>query len=508
MLSGSDILNAALAVLPIFIMLAALLLLKIPLHLASAFAFIACLVLAPWNWGMTPDNLADALAEGIFLAFCPVIWVIFSALFTYNLSIKNGGMNILRGMLSAVSDDKSMQALLIAFAFGGFLEAVAGFGTAVAIPAGILAALGFEPLFAAILCLVSNTVPVAFGVVGVPIITLSNVSEMPLADLSLAASLQLLPLAAALPCILVFMVGGGAKKVKEALVPALLSGLAFGLIQMAAAVFLAVELAAVTGSLAAFLTLYSYCRMQPKKPVAARDAITSRQAFMSLGSYIIILALVLATSLIPQISFLKEGRFVFRHQFYIAEGGSQQSFALLTNPGTLFFIAGLAGASLYKMSLREILDALRGTTKQISHSAFAIILILCIARIMFHAGMVSYIAELLAASGPLFPAISPLLGALGTFITGSDTSSNVLFGALQRQTALQTGANAAWIVAANASGATIGKMLSLQSISIACASIHLKGAESRLLKRTAKIALIMALSLSVIVFAGNLIYPA
>jgi lactate permease len=362
--------------------------------------------------------------------------------------------------------------------------------------------------------------------VGVPIITLANVTGMPIHDLALATSLQLLPLTIILPCVLVCMVGGGIKGAGGTLKHAFFCGLAFGVTQTVVAVFVGAELAAIAASLVSLLTILVCCRLfsvkkltlavsgavdaaqtveAPESDISA-SPITASQSVRAAGSYIIMLALVLVTTLLPQLHFLKQGAFLFTHRFYSGDSGSLQSFALLTNPGTLFLIAGLVGAALYGMKLSVILKTLWETVKQIKFTSLTIIFVLCIARMMYHAGMVSSIAMLLAATGVIFPAISPLLGAFGTFITGSDTSSNVLFGSLQKQTAIQTGSNVTWVVAGNASGATVGKMLSLQSISIASASIKLKGAESQILKRTIKYAGIMALVLALIVFLGNWVY--
>jgi lactate permease len=509
--------RAIMASLPILLIFSAILFLRLKSGFAGAMALIASIALALTVWGMSLKSIGQVLTEGVFLAFFPVILVIFAALFTYNLSRKNGAMLLIRQMLTSVSDDKRIQAVLIAFAFGAFLEATAGFGTAVAIPAAILVSLGFEPMLAMLLCLVANTAPVSFGVMGVPVITLANVTGTEIGALSMACALQMLPIAVVLPCILVLLTAKNWKNSIGAMLHALLCGLAFGAAQTAAAIFAGAELAAICGSIASILALIVSVRIFPiKKPWRFDDSMSAEMVGkVSLASglkasspYIAVLVLVLAVALAPQLAFLKQGAFVYTRRFYTGEGGSAQSFSMVANPGVLFLMSGLIGAFIHGMKLKDVAAVLGETIKQMTGPSAAIISVLCMARVMSHSGMASAIAVALARTGSLFPAISPLIGAFGTFITGSDTSSNVLFGSLQKQTALQTGADPLWITAGNATGAAIGKMISPQSIAIAAASLAIPGTESGMLAKAMQYAAILAIVVSASVFLGNLLIIA
>ncbi|MDR1640527.1 MAG: L-lactate permease [Clostridiales bacterium] len=494
---------AFLALLPVAFVMLALARLKMPAHLAGVCMLALSAVLALSAWKANGASVLEAGAEGLFLAFCPVIWVIFCALLTYNMTVETGAMDVIVALLKSVSGDRRILALAISFCFGGFLEAAAGFGTAVAIPAGILAAIGFPPMSAAIICLAANTVPVAFGVMGIPIMTLASVTGLDLGLTSLYAAIQLLPLAIALPVFIVFLASGGVKEAKGAVIPAIASGAAFGVVQVAVAVLAGPELAASAGSIAAFLALIATAKLVGAKPGEPAKGVNAAKALKAASPYIIVMALALAASF--WLKFLKSDPFLLRFRFYSGEGGTEQTFAYLSNPGTIFLVAGIAGSLIYGAKPQDMAQALAKTAKQVSRSAIAVATLMMSARIMAHSGMISSLANLMSGAGMAFPILSPVVGALGTFVTGSDTSSNVLFGPLQKETAIQAGLNVSWIAAANASGATIGKMISPQSIAIASSSINIKGGQGELLKKGIKYAAVMALALAGIVLAGSLL---
>lgn len=514
------ILSAAVAIVPIIWIFVSMLKIRMSAYIAGITALLASLALALPVWRMPPGFALQAVTEGVFLGLWPIIWVIFAAIFTYNLLAGSGAMETIKRMLSGISPDRRIQALVIAFAFGGFLESTAGFGTAVAIPASILAALGFEPFFAAVLCLVANTVPVAFGVVGIPVITLGKVTGLPLGELALNTALQLLPLALVLPVFLVVLVTGKLSGVKGVLGVSIAGGIAFGCTQTLAAWLIGPELSAVAGSLVSLAVILAWVRLFPVKKIwsferdsfsgshiSSGNRIGPKEGLKAWSPYIMILVLVLCTGLLPFLSFLNKPPFVITWLFYNGPHGKPLSFSLLTNPGTIIIISAVTGGILQRVSLKSMLKTALATLKQISKTAVTVLSIVSIAKLMGYSGMISSISTCLSTvTGSLFPLFSPLIGALGTFITGSDTSSNVLFGELQKQTALHIGSNPSWIAAANASGATAGKMVSPQSIAIASSATGLSGSEGRILARTILYALLFVAILGILVYIVDKIH--
>ncbi len=486
--------------------------LKMPAHKAGFTALLLTSVLAFGLFGMKLLPAAQAAAEGIMLSLFPILWVIFSALFVYNITVKSGSMDLIKGLLAGLSPDRRIQALILAFSFGGFLESVAGFGTAVAIPAGILAAMGFEPVLAAAVCLIANTIPVAFGVLGVPVITLAQLTGLPLDRLSLYTSLQLLPFIIVLPLVLVHVVTGSFRHIKGVISVSLLSAAAFAAAQTLTAVYAGPETAAVAGSLLSLAVIIIWIRLFPVKQVWSfkddrgtpmeKGADKGTAAVLkALSPYLIMLAGVAITRFVPGMGFLKEYPFTIHKQFYFGPGGKALTFDLATSGGTLFFIAAIAGGFIQKLGIKDMAGLLAKTLKQMWKTAVTVFSVVVLAKIMGYAGMVDNISGTIAiAGGKFFPLLAPAVGALGTFLTGSDTSSNVLFGNLQKQTALRLNMNAEWLVASNASGATAGKMVSPQSISIAASATGLAGKEGALLGITLKYCILYTVLMGIVVF--------
>lgn len=500
------------AVLPIAWLLISLVKLRMPAYIASMSALLLSAFIAFFSFSMPVNLIGQASVEGFMLALFPILWVILSALFVYNTTVETGSMEQIKKMLTGISPDRRVQAMVLAFAFGGFLEAVAGFGTAVAIPAGIMIAMGFNPVMSATVCLIANTIPVAFGVLGVPIITLAQVTSLPLETLSKYTALQLIPFVIVLPFVITFVVTGSFKNIKGILPVSLFSGIAFAVGQTLTTIYIGPELAAVSGSLATMLLLVIWLKLSPVRepwlfkddkavPSSSSQSVSSREALRAWSPYILILLLIGITRFLPSLSFLNEYPFTMKGQFYFGEGGKPQVFQLATGSGTILFAAALMGGFIQGASVSKIFMILGKTLKQIDKTALTVLSIVAVAKIMGYSGMVNVIAVSLAAvSGGFYPVISPLIGALGTFITGSDTSSNVLFGNLQNQTAVQLGMNPEWLAASNASGATAGKMISPQSISIATASTGLGGSEGKILSITLKYCLVYTILIGVVVF--------
>lgn len=510
-----NLLKTALALIPLLWLLLGLGLLKMPPHRAGAIALALTAVIAGFAFKMPALPIAQASLEGAMLALFPIVWVVVSAVFVYNVAVSTGSMEAIKKTLSGLSQDRRVQALLLAFGFGGFLEAVAGFGTAVAIPAGIMAAMGFEPLLAATVCLIANTIPVAFGVLGIPVITLAQTTGLSLARLSVFTAVQLIPFIVLLPLVLIFAVTGGIRNIRGVAAMSIAAGVAFAAGQTLAAVFIGPEIAAVIGSLLSLAVVVAWVKIRPVKTpwlfsgeapatgsAAAGGSAKLSDSLKAWSPYILILAIILAVKYLPFLSFLKSPPFTLSAQFYFGEGGKPQAFALAASGGTALFLAAIVSGLIQGATLRKICGVLAKTLKQLWKTAVTILCVVMLAKIMGYSGMVGAIAVAIAAlAGPVYPLIAPLIGALGTFLTGSDTSSNVLFGDLQRRTALQLGISPEWLTAANASGATAGKMISPQSISIATSSTGLHGSEGRILGKTLKYCIVYAVLIGVVVIA-------
>lgn len=505
-------LRAIMAFVPMIWLLISLGVLKISTHKACFVATVLTMILALIVFDMPAIFLGQSIIEGAIYAILSICWIIVSALLVYNITLKTGALEIIKTMLTNISNDRRIQALIIGFAFGGFLEAVAGFGTAVAIPTGILIAMGFHPLKAALVCLVSNTVPVAFGVLGVPIISLAETSGLGMGQLTFYVCIQLFPFAMLLPLLVVYIVTDNVKKLKGAIIPALLSGITFALAQTVVAVYIGVGLAAVSGALGALLVLIIWCKFAESKNVYrfendediknSTDKIETKEAIVAWSPYILILVLIVLVQFLP---FANGSPFLLEKQFYFGEGAKSLKFNWLTNGGTLLFIVAFVSGLIQGSNIKNIFITLKETLIQVKTSILTIVLVVVFAKIMTYSGMIAVSASLIASvSGKLFPFLSPVIGALGTFITGSDTSSNILFGGLQQQTAANLDMNQYWITAGNGSGATAGKMISPQSISIAAASTNNATKESEMMGSSIKYCIFYVVLMGVLVFVGEM----
>jgi len=507
-----DIIKTILAFVPLLWLLVSMGKIRMTAYKAGIIALCIAVAVALTLFGMQPLRLVQASIEGLMLAIVTISWVIVAALFLYNMTVKTGSMEQIKHMLANLSPDRRIQALIIAFAFGGFLEAVAGFGTAVAIPAGILIIMGFQPFQAAVICLIANTIPVAFGVLGVPIVSLAQVTGLSLGTLSLYTALQLIPFIIFLPFVLVFSVTGNIRNIKGVTGVCLASGIAFALGQTLTAFYLGPELAAVVGSLLSLLAVVLWIKVRPVREVwlfkdekkqtpesgVHKDMV---QALKAWSPYLFILVFVFATRFLPFLKFLDEYPFRLKVQFYFGPEGKPLDFQLMTGAGTILFVSAILGGLVQNASLKNLGKIFLFTLKQVYKSIITVVAIVVLSKIMAYSGMISYIAVTLAQlSGGFYPIISPFIGAVCTFLTGSDTSSNVLFGDLQKQTAIRIGAGVEWIAASNASGATAGKMISPQSIAIATAATDLTGQEGKILNKTVKYCVVYVLIMGIIVY--------
>ena len=503
-----------LALAPILWLLLSLGVLKLPGHRACPIGFLFSLVIAVWVWNMDILLAGKAALEGALFAVLPILWVIIAAFFSYNLSLHTGAIGQIKNLLSHCSSDRRIQALIIAWGFGGFMESIAGFGTAVAVPAALLIALGFDPFRAAVICLIANTVAVAFGVIGIPVTTLAKITDLPLPALSFDIGVQLTPFVFLVPLFVVYTVTGGFSGLRGVWLVTLSAGASFGLVQFLVAQYIGPELPAIAASLASSSVILLVAKLSPPAKTWSfpNDLATSGPSSSHLGNqvavrsqfiawlpYLLLFCFVLGTSRIFPV--INESLRHLRANFLIYDGpgGKPLSFDWFLTPGTLVFIASVIAGFVQGASLKDVIKLAGVTVLQLQKTIITVISIVSMAKVLGYSGMIGSVAVTLAeTTGALYPAVSPLIGALGTFITGSDTSSNILFGLLQKQTAEQLGISPVWIAAANTSGACIGKLISPQSISIAATAAGLHGKEGDLLSVTFRYAYFFLLGLGAI----------
>ena len=501
----NDYMLFAIAMIPVLWLIVSLGVLKMPAHKTCSFTVILTLAIAIICWRMKFIDGITATVEGMAIALWPILLVIVAALFTYNLAVETKTMDVIKKMLSSITTDKRIQVLILAWGFGGFLEAVAGYGTAVAIPASILASLGFNPLFAAVICLLANTVPTAFGALGIPVTTLATVTGLEVVHLSYVTSIQLAGFIVLIPFLLVILTEKSIKALKGVIAITLVSGITFAVPQVFIAKYLGADLPALVASICSMAcTILMAKAMNKEKVETKEDKIGLKEGVLAWLPYILLCGLILiASPLVPSINSLLAKASSNIH-IYTGDATSTTAFSWINTPGMMILIATFIAGLIQKLKFTYMLDVLKRTIIQLKTSFITIMSIVAISKIMSHSGMTSSISfGLCAITGSFYPLIAPLLGAIGTFVTGSDTSANILFGALQTEAAKSLSIDPYWIAAANTAGATAGKMISPQSIAIATSATGLIGSEGKILSTTVKYCLGYVIILGLIVYFGG-----
>ena len=497
------------ALIPIVWLMISLGALKMPGHKTCPGTLILTIVLAIIVWKMPAIDALTAALEGVALGLWPIMLVIVAAVFTYNLSIHTKSMDVIKKMMTGITTDKRILVLILAWGFGGFLEAIAGFGTAVAIPASIMAALGFRPVFAAIICLIANTTPTAFGAIGTPVTTLAKLTGLDPTNLSYAVAVQLGVLIVLVPIVLVMITEKSVKAIKGVFFITLISGLSFAIPEVLAARYMGAELPALLGSIVSMGATILVAKIFYKN-TAAKDAekVSFKRGLLAWLPFILVFLIIIVTSpLFPGINSVLS-RIQTSVPIYTGANAKPYTFAWIATPGTLIILATFIGGLIQGAKFGEILGVLLKTAKQMSKSALTILSIVALAKVMGYSGMIKSIAVVLVeVTGSFYPLISPIIGALGTFVTGSDTSSNVLFGGLQVEVAKSLDMSPYWLAAANTGGATAGKMISPQSIAVATAATGIQGTEGKILNATLKFCLIYVIVLGLIIYFGAKFFP-
>ena len=487
-------------------------------HVACPIALIITAVEALFLWKQKIIDVLTGGLEGFAMAIWPICLVIVAAVFTYNLVVHTKNMELIKKMLTSVSKDKRILVLIISWGFGGFMEGMAGFGTAVAIPAGILCGLGFDPIFAAMICLVANTTPVAFGSIGIPTVTAANVTGFSPHMTASYVVLQLAIMVILVPFFLVFITGKheGAKGLgdyKEILFITLMSGVSFLIPQYLTAKFIGAELPAVIGSVCSMAVTIILAKVMLKGKSSKFDveieekederSLTVKDALVAWSPFILVLVFLLLTStLVPAIhdplSAIKSNV-----PIYTGEGATPYTFTWVATPGVLILIAAFIGGIIQKCPIGEIFGVLGKTIVQMLKTIITIMAVLATAKIMGYSGMTQSIADFIVrVTGSFYPLVAPLIGSIGTFVTGSSTSSSVLFSKLQASTGAELNINQIWLVAANTVGSTAGKIISPQSIAVATAATATVGKESEILTKVIKYFVLFAVIYGLVCYFG------
>ena len=515
---GSIWLSASVALIPILYLFWALAVKKMKGYVAGLTTLLLAFLLAVFFFKMPVAMTTMISSYGAVYGFMPIGWIILMAVFLYKITVKTGQFEIIRNSIIAITDDRRLQAILIAFGFGAFLEGAAGFGAPVVISAALLIGLGFKPLYAAGLCLIANTAPVAFGSVGIPITTYGNFGYDVLA-ISAMVGRQLPFVSLFVPFYLVFIMVGW-KKTKEVLPAIFVSGGSFAVVQYLSSNFIGPELPDILSSLCSIVSLAVFLRFwKPKNVYHFTDekqtqdnsqSYSGGQIFKAWSPFIV-LTLMVSLWGIPYIkAFLNDKAFtwiqnvpaVMGYLFNAAGNPTtlQYKIPFLGLTGTAVLISAIITKFIVRQKWIDFAKTFAETCKEIAWPLVTIMSVLALANIANYSGMMMALAATLAETGRLFHFLSPVLGWLGVFLTGSDTAANNLFGPLQFETAKNVAMNPILALASNASGGVTGKMISPQSIAIACAAVGLSGKESDLFRFTIKHSFILLLVICIITF--------
>ncbi|WDY58667.1 lactate permease LctP family transporter [Pseudomonas sp. PSKL.D1] len=524
---GSLGLSALAAVIPIVFFFLALAVFRLKGHVAGSITLALSILVAIFAFQMPVDMALAAAGYGFLYGLWPIAWIIVAAVFLYKLTVKSGQFEVIRSSVLSITDDQRLQVLLIGFCFGAFLEGAAGFGAPVAITAALLVGLGFNPLYAAGLCLIANTAPVAFGALGIPIIVAGQVTGIDAFHIGAMTGRQLPLLSLFVPFWLVFMMDG-LRGVKETWPAALVAGLSFAVTQYFTSNFIGPELPDITSALASLIALTLFLKVwQPKRSFAqAKGSVGAAvvqpsgsqpspysfgEIFKAWSPFLILTVLVTIWTLKPFKAAFAPGGAMYNFVFNFAIPHLDQlvvkTAPIVTAPtampavfkldpisatGTAIFLSALISMAVLKINFKTGLTTFKETFWELRWPILSIGMVLAFAFVTNYSGMSSTMALVLAGTGAAFPFFSPFLGWLGVFLTGSDTSSNALFSSLQATTAHQIGVSDTLLVAANTSGGVTGKMISPQSIAVACAATGLVGKESDLFRFTVKHSLFFA----------------
>ncbi|MCE9880213.1 L-lactate permease [Hafnia paralvei] len=527
---GNIWLSSLIAALPILFFFYALIKLKLKGYIAATITVGIALLVALFFYKMPADRAFASVIYGFFYGLWPIAWIIIAAVFVYKISVKTGQFDIIRSSILSITPDQRLQMLIVGFCFGAFLEGAAGFGAPVAITAALLVGLGFNPLYAAGLCLIVNTAPVAFGAMGIPIIVAGQVTGLDSFEIGQMVGRQL-PFLTIIVLFWIMAIMDGWRGIKETWPAVVVAGGSFAVAQYLSSNFIGPELPDIISSLVSLVCLTLFLRVwQPKRifrfndvgasitdQTLARQNYTLKQVIRAWMPFIFLTATVTIWSIPPfKALFVKGGalqdwvfnfsvpfldKLVAKMPPVVAESmpyAAVYKLDWLSATGTAIIVAAVISVIYLRMKPRAAVETFFSTMKELALPIYSIGMVLAFAFISNYSGLSATLALALAHTGDAFTFFSPFLGWLGVFLTGSDTSSNALFAALQATTAQQIGVSDVLLVAANTTGGVTGKMISPQSIAIACAAVGLVGKESDLFRFTVKHSLIFTCMVGVI----------
>ncbi|UIO40070.1 lactate permease LctP family transporter [Brevibacillus brevis] len=543
---GSLGISALVALIPILYFFWALAIKRMKGYMAGLTTLLMVILVAVLVYRMPAGIAIMSSVQGAVYGILPIGWIIISSVFLYKLTVKTGQFDIIRSSVLSITEDRRLQALLVAFSFGAFLEGAAGFGAPVAISAALLVGLGFHPLYAAGLCLIANTAPVAFGAIGIPIIAMEGPTGVPAMEISKMVGRQLPILSVFVPFYLVVIMSGF-KKALEVLPAILVSGISFSLTQYVTSNFMGPELPDILSALVSLVALTLFLKVWKPKTIfrfaseqaataevaAASQAIknskapfTTGQIFKAWSPFLVLTAFISIWG-IPIVKKALVGKYeganlLFNclnpigkalsftpevpglHNLIIDVNGKPIAalfkLEVLAAAGTAILLAAIVTKFIVSISWRDWLATFGETLNELKFPLLTIASVVGFAYVANASGMSTTLGMALAGTGMLFPFFSPFLGWLGVFITGSDTSSNLLFGNLQKVTATSVGMEPVLALAANTSGGVAGKMISPQSIAVACAAVGLAGKESDLFRFTVKHSLLLVVIIGIITY--------
>lgn len=510
-------LSALAAAVPLALLLVLMGLLRKSGHVSAAWGLVTAAVLALAVWRMPVKLALASAAYGFVYGLWPIMWIVFTALWLYNLSVDTGKFDLLRRwMAEHAAGDARIQAILVAFCFGALLEGTAGFGTPVAVSAFLLLGLGFTPRRAVTVCLIANTAPVAFGALGIPIVALAGVTGLDLMKLSAMVGRQLPFMSLILPAYLVLVVAGR-KGLKETWPAAVVGGASFALAQFAVSNYWGPYVADIVAALTSTFALVFFLRLwKPGNTGAAPSEVTgpsarpvklsTSAALAAWAPWILLSGVMLFWSYFKlfqvgrrsfPVPLLHRAVFITLYQ---KPYDAVYSFEPLA-AGTAALAAALLTALIFLVRPAQVLRSGIKTLAQIRLPALTVGLIVALAYLYNYSGMAYTLGAALAALGWIFPLLSGFLGWAACFLSGSDTASNLLFGNLQVAAAHQIGVNPILLAATNSSGAVTGKMISPQNIAVGVTTVGLVGQEGNVLRSTFWHSIVLALGLSLLAFA-------
>nr|WP_086306497.1 lactate permease LctP family transporter [Campylobacter sp. P0111] len=506
---GNIWLSALVAFLPILCFLVSLLVFKLKGYMAAFLTVILASVLALFVYDMPFSLIGASFVQGFAQGMWPIAWIIIAAIFLYKLSVKSGSFEVIKQSVISITPDHRIQVILIGFCFGSFLEGAIGFGGPVAITAALLVGLGLKPLYAAGLCLIANTAPVAFGAVGIPIIAMANLVGVEQYEVSAMVGRMLVPLSLTIPFFIVFLMDGF-KGVKETFPAILVAAISFTATQFISSNYLGAELPDIVSAVVslicttAFLKIWkpsNIFRLDDQTDFTSKTELSNGQIFKAWLPFILLIAcIILWTQPWFKALFAKGGIFDYTVVTLAANNvgtsivdATGKAIGLNLNisfvglqAGTAILLAAFLSIWFLKIKANDAADCFWDTLKEMAIPCITIGLVVSFAFIAKNAAMSTTLGLAFAQTGDAFAFFSPVIGWIGVFLTGSDTSSNLLFGPLQQVSARELGVGEALFLAANSVGGVVGKMISPQSIAIACAAVGLVGRESELFKFTLK----------------------